>query len=169
MNRPTDSILKSLYKMQIEIGRVETFVSSLCPRDNIRPQEIRRLQIEVDGPKTSRTQNQRFTFQSEKPRRGQTCKRSSEQRGTAEGKGKYNTKKQLRERNVHLEIRAHSGRRTKQEGLWKGMTSFTFSDRFTAPKIRVDMDKVVMTEVQKAQQNVMGKSPSGKGKTDYLV
>ena len=62
------------------VGRIEKRVASLRPRDDIRRPEVRLLRIEVDGPKTSRADNQGFSFQSEKSRRGQTCNRSSEQR-----------------------------------------------------------------------------------------
>ena len=63
-DRPTDNKLESPYKMQVE--RSEEFeigVASLCSRDDIRRKEIRLLQIEVDGPKTSRAVNQGFPFQ----------------------------------------------------------------------------------------------------------
>ena len=55
-------------------------LASLRSRDDIRRQKIRLLRIEVDGSQTSRSENQRFSFQSDKSRRGQTCNRSSELR-----------------------------------------------------------------------------------------
>ena len=80
-DRPTDSILESLYKRQLEkLGRIEICDASLRWRDYMWRPDISLLQIEVDGPKTSRAEHQRFSIQSEKSRRGQTCNRSSEQR-----------------------------------------------------------------------------------------
>ena len=54
------------------------------------------LQIDVNGPKTSRAENQGFSFQSEKSRRGETCKRSSEQR-KCDGERQRKCQQQLRE------------------------------------------------------------------------
>ena len=124
-----------------KVGIVETCVASLRSRDDTRRQ-IWRLQIEVHGPKTSRAENQRFSLQTEKSRRWQTCKRSSEQR-------KNERKRQIKCREKRLHPRDH-----KRPGLiWRfvriqawhekerqreGVTSFTFSDRFTLPKFEGD-------------------------------
>ena len=47
-DRRTDNTLESLYKVQVDL-----YATSLHSRDDIRRQEIRLLQIEVDGPTTS--------------------------------------------------------------------------------------------------------------------
>ena len=80
---------------------------------DIRRQEVWFLQIEVDGPKTFRTENQRFSLKSEKSRRGQTCNWSSHQRKSKKEKAKKTSREEgahggSRKANVHLEILAHS-------------------------------------------------------------
>ena len=55
-----------------KVGRLEICVASLQSRDDIRRQQRRLLQIEVDGPKASRAENQGFSFRNEKSRRGRT-------------------------------------------------------------------------------------------------
>ena len=63
---------------------------------NIWRQEVRPLQIEVDGPKRSRAKNQGSSNQNEKSRRGQ----SAEQR-ESKGNCKIKRRTQLRERRLH--------------------------------------------------------------------
>ena len=67
--------------MQVEkVGRLEILVASLRSRnDTLATRSMVLLQIEVDGPKTSRAENQRFSLQRDKSGRGQACIWSSEQ------------------------------------------------------------------------------------------
>ena len=117
-DRTTHRTLESLYKMQIvKVGKVEICVASPRSRDDIWRQETASMQMKVVGLKTSRAEKKRFSFQSEKSRRGQTSKRNSEPR-------KVEWKRQTiiprttateetahvgsRKTKFHLKMRAHS-------------------------------------------------------------
>ena len=85
----TDNILESLYKMQVEkSGKLKYLLQVYARENDIRRQERPLLQIQVNGAKTSRAENQGSSFQSEKSRRGQTCTWSSEQRKSERKKAK---------------------------------------------------------------------------------
>ena len=83
VDRPTDSILESLYKMEIEKS-IEKSVASQRSRDDIRRQDTPRLQIEINGPKTSRAE----TRNRDEDRHATGAPR----KGKAKGKGKWNAK-----------------------------------------------------------------------------
>ena len=88
-DRPTDNILESLYKMQVEkVGIIDIFVARLRSKDDDKRYDYCRL----NGPKTSRAENQGFSFQSEKSRREQTPAIGSPSKGKTKGKGKDNAK-----------------------------------------------------------------------------
>ena len=55
---------ESVQEASWKVGRDEIFVVSLRPRDDIRRQEIRLLQIEINGLKTSRAEKQGFSFRA---------------------------------------------------------------------------------------------------------
>ena len=60
-DRLTDNMLERLSKMQVEkVGRAGQCVAILRSRGDIRRQEIRLMQIEVGGPKTSRAEKSKI-------------------------------------------------------------------------------------------------------------
>ena len=87
-----------------KVGRIEKCVASLRSRDCSQRQEIRLLQIEIDGPETSRAETQRFSFENEKSRRRQTNNKRSEQK---KSKRKTRRKCQRQLRKTRLQTLDH--------------------------------------------------------------
>ena len=126
---------------------------------------IRLLQIEGDGPKTSRAWHQRFSFQSEKSRRGQTCNRSCEKR-KSESKRQRQCLKQFREwrlhpldhnkATVHLEKHARPSMTPKRKAKRRDDLVHLLR-QVHRTEIGKVMEKVVVTEVQQAHQNSLVK------------
>ena len=110
-----------------KVGRIEKLAPRVRARDDIWRQELRLLQIEVDGPKTSQAENQRFSLQSEKPRRAQTC-RAKEKRAEKAKKMPTTAPREKtasvgsRKANVQVESRAFKHDPNKQ-GRGKGWLS----------------------------------------------
>ena len=92
-DRPTDSILESLYQIRVdESEELKYLLQVYAQETTVGDKKCDYCKIEVDGPKTSRAENQGFSCQSEKPRRGQTCNRTSDQ-GKSERKRQIKCKK----------------------------------------------------------------------------
>ena len=76
------NIFESPHKMQVDQSEeLKRVFQSLLSTADIRRQEIRVFQIEVNGPKTSGAENQGFSFpKREIETRTRPCSRSSERR-----------------------------------------------------------------------------------------
>ena len=167
-----------LYKMQVEKSeRIEILVASLRSKDNIWRHEVWLLKSAVDGPKTSREETQRFSLQSEKSRRGQTCNWSSEQRET-KGKSQINCNKNNSER-VDCTRWTTKGQRSfgdafrvqagpEQEMQREEKTLVHFLQQFHRTETRKVREKVAMTEVRRAHQNSLVKVRQDKRTDDFV-
>ena len=94
-DRRADNILESLYKMQI-------CVASLRSRDDIRRQEIRQFQIEVNLPRRlSRAESQGFFSKREVETRTDLLQQELRAKDKQRGKGEDDAKTQHREKRLH--------------------------------------------------------------------
>ena len=145
-DRPTDNMLESLYKMQVEKSEeLKYLVQVYVQETTIGDKKYDSCRLQLMAKKRYLVhKNQGFSFQSEKSRRGQTCNRSSEQRYSERNRQIQYAKKQLREKRLHpldhkrpmfvwwsMRIQA----RPEHERQRDGTTSFTFAGRFTEPKL----------------------------------
>ena len=105
---------------------------------NIRRQEVRPLQMEVDVPKRSRAKKSRILKSKREIETRIERRAEGKQREMANKMPNTTPREETasvgsRKANVHLEKHAHSSvTRTRKQR--EGTTSFTFSDGFTAPK-----------------------------------
>ena len=163
------ALWRSLYKMQVEKSEELKYVLQVfAQKDDIWRQEVWPLKIVVDGPKTSRAETQRFSLQSERTRRRQTCNWSSEQREN-EKKKQINCNKNNSER-VDCTRWTTKGQRSFGEAFrvqaWPAQemqreetTLFTFSYNFTHQNLLVKVrqekrtDDIVQTSIKRSCQS----------------
>ena len=114
-DRLTDSILVSLYKMHVwKTGRNENLSQVNAQETTPGDKKVRLLQNWVDGTKTSRAENQMFTFQCEKSRWGRQVEEKQKEKTKTTPK-EETASVRSRTANVRLEKHAHSSRtRTKK-------------------------------------------------------
>ena len=149
----THNMLEIPYKMQIEESEELKCVANIRSRVDVRRQEIRPLQTEVYGPKTSRGENQRFSFQTDKIETRTDSKNDSE-RGDCRRwimKGQCSCRDSCAVK--------HEPNKKRQR---KGTTSFTFSDKLTAPKFERWRKGWWWRNCKRHTQNELVKSSGGK-------
>ena len=128
--------------------------------------KVRLLQKDVDGTKTSRAENQMFTFQCEKPRRGlQVEVKQKEKRKQFPKRGLHPFDREQPMfvwRFVRIQALTEQGR--QMEG-----TTFHILRQVDYTEIRRVTEKVVMTEVVKSTQKLTDKSPTWEANRLHLV
>ena len=117
-DRPTDSILESRYQIRVDESEGLKYLLQVYAQETtVGDKKCDYCKIEVDGPKTSRAENQGFSCESEKPRRGQTCNGNSDQ-------GKSKRKRQIKcKKTTPREETASVGSRRGQ-GSWGEACAF---------------------------------------------
>ena len=141
---PTDSTLESVYRMQVEKSEGSKYLLHVFPQETTvggKWYDYGKLKLMVQRHLEQKIQGSHF--KSEKSRRGQTCNWSSSIKGKWKER-RIECQKQIREerryqldhdRPIHVEKHAFFQAWLEQERQREGTTSFTYSDRPTAPKL----------------------------------